>query len=154
MSAVPARPPQPIATSVRPERAGLLGTFVLLAAIGISLFVLRLTGVPDLMDNEYRLGACVLDVLQHGNWLCPHDVLGNTDKPPMLTWLAAFASWPLGRVTPFTLYLPTALATIVTAWAAVENASSTSQDVAVRIAGAAPVTWELAPGARREITVP
>jgi 4-amino-4-deoxy-L-arabinose transferase-like glycosyltransferase len=116
VSALPARPPQPIATSVRPERAGLLGTFVLLAAMGVGLFVLRLTGVPNLMDNEYRLGACVLDVLQHGNWLCPHDVLGNTDKPPMLTWLAALASWPLGRVTPFTLYLPTALATIVTAW--------------------------------------
>src|SRR5262249_29160212 len=65
---------------------------------------------------EYRVGACVLDVLQHGNWLCPHDVLGNTDKPPMLTWLAALASWPLGRVTLVTLYLPTALATLLIAW--------------------------------------
>src|SRR5262249_50534774 len=58
----------------------------------------------------------VLDALQHGNWVCPHDVLGNTDKPPMLTWLAALVSWPLGRVTTFTLYLPTAVATLLTAW--------------------------------------
>jgi 4-amino-4-deoxy-L-arabinose transferase-like glycosyltransferase len=88
----------------------------ILAAIGATLFAIRLTGLPNLLDNEYRVGACVLDVLQHGNWLCPHDVLGNTDKPPMLTWLAALASWPSGRVTPFTLYLPTAVATLLIAW--------------------------------------
>src|SRR5262249_3990449 len=41
-----------------------------------------------------------------------------------------------------------------TGGAAVENPSSTSQDVAVRIAGAPPVPWALPPGARREITVP
>jgi len=86
------------------------------AAVAVALFAIRLTGLPNLLDNEYRVGACVLDVLQHGNWLCPHDALGNTDKPPMLTWLAALASWPLGRVTRFTLYLPTAVATMVIAW--------------------------------------
>ena len=89
---------------------------VLLSCIGVVLFAIRLTGAPNLLDNEFRVGACVLDVLQHGNWLCPHDVLGNTDKPPMLSWLTALASWPLGRVTPFTLYLPTAVATLLTGW--------------------------------------
>jgi 4-amino-4-deoxy-L-arabinose transferase-like glycosyltransferase len=89
---------------------------VLLSCVGIALFAIRLTGAPNLLDNEFRVGACVLDVLQHGNWICPHDVLGNTDKPPMLTWLTALASWPLGRVTTFTLYLPTAVATLLTAW--------------------------------------
>src|SRR5262249_45232776 len=89
---------------------------VLLSFVGAAMFVIRLTGAPNLFDNEFRVGACVLDVLQHGNWLCPHDVLGNTDKPPILTWLTALMSWPLGRVTPVTLYLPTALATLVTAW--------------------------------------
>jgi 4-amino-4-deoxy-L-arabinose transferase-like glycosyltransferase len=87
-----------------------------LTALGAAVFAIRVTGVPNLLDNEYRLGACALDVLQHGNWLCPHDVLGNTDKPPMLTWLVAIASWPLGRVSDVTLYLPTALATVVIAW--------------------------------------
>src|SRR5215470_14631125 len=72
---------------------------VLLSGVGAAMFAIRLTGAPNLLDNEFRVGACVLDVLQHGNWLCPHDVLGNTDKPPMLTWLTALASWPHGRVT-------------------------------------------------------
>src|SRR5215468_7119894 len=88
----------------------------LLSCVGAAMFAIRLTGAPNFFDNEYRVGACVLDVLQHGNWLVPHDVLGNTDKPPMLTWLAALASWPTGRVDRFTLYLPTAVATIATAW--------------------------------------
>ena len=93
-----------------------LPDLLLLAVIGCILFVIRLTGAPNLLENEFRVGACVLDALQHGNWLCPHDVLGNTDKPPLLTWLAALASWPGGRVTRLTLYLPTAVATIAIAW--------------------------------------
>jgi 4-amino-4-deoxy-L-arabinose transferase-like glycosyltransferase len=87
-----------------------------LAGIGAVVFAIRMTGPPNLLDNEFRLGACVLDVLQHGNWLCPHDVLGRTDKPPMLTWLAALASWPSGRVTRWSLYLPTAVATVLLGW--------------------------------------
>src|SRR5262249_41763753 len=87
-----------------------------LTAFGMALFAIRLAGLPNLLDNEYRVGACALDVLKNGNWLCPHDVLGNTDKPPMLTWLVAIASWPLGRVSLLTLYLPTAIATVATAW--------------------------------------
>src|SRR5262249_32690139 len=34
----------------------------------------------------------------------------------MHPWLSAFVSFPIARAPPFTLYLPTALATIVTAW--------------------------------------
>lgn len=85
------------------------------AALGLvaaTLFLIRLTGAPDLMDNEYRLGATVLNAVQGGNWICPHDSIGNTDKPPLLTWLSALVSLPTGRVTRFTLYLPTALATL------------------------------------------
>jgi len=90
--------------------------FAALGAVGAALFAIRLTGLPNLMENEYRLGAYVLDVLQHGNWLCPQDSLGNTDKPPMLAWLATLTSWPFGRVTLLTLYLPSALATVAIAW--------------------------------------
>jgi 4-amino-4-deoxy-L-arabinose transferase-like glycosyltransferase len=86
-----------------------------LVAFGAALFAIRLTGLPNLLDNEYRVGPSALDVLQHGNWLCPHDILGNTDKPPMLVWLVALASWPFGAVTRFTIYLPTAIATVLTA---------------------------------------
>ena len=116
-----------------PDRHSLPGVttsrlpdLLLLAVIGCVLFAIRLTGAPNLLDNEFRLGACVLDALQHGNWLCPHDVLGNTDKPPLLTWLSALASWPGGRVTRFTLYLPTAVATVAIAWLVAIAAGRTS----------------------------
>jgi 4-amino-4-deoxy-L-arabinose transferase-like glycosyltransferase len=94
-------------------------TWVLCAVLGvvaIAVFAIRLTGFPNLLDNEYRLGATVLNVLRDGNWVCPHDSLGNTDKPPLLTWLAALASLPSGRVSLLTLHLPTALATIALSW--------------------------------------
>src|SRR5262245_19202690 len=90
--------------------------FAAIGAVAVAIFAIRLTGLPNLMENEYRLGAYVLDILQHGNWLCPHDSIGNTDKPPMLAWLAALASWPVGRVSLLTLYLPSALATVAIAW--------------------------------------
>lgn len=86
-----------------------------LTSITIAIFAIRLSGFPDLVDNEYRLGAAVLNALQGGNWILPHDAFGNTDKPPMLTWLAALASAAVGRVDAFTLYLPTALATLALA---------------------------------------
>src|SRR5262245_5564674 len=91
-------------------------TLAVLGAISVALFAIRLTGRPNLLDNEYRLGACVLDAVQAGNWLCPHDALGDTDKPPMLTWLSAATSLAVGRVNLFTLYLPTALATMGISW--------------------------------------
>ena len=111
-SSAPSWLPRAVPAIARDTWSGL----ALLSCVGVVLFAIRLTGAPNLLENEFRLGACVLDVLQHGNWLCPHDVLSNTDKPPMLTWLTALASWPLGRVTRFTLYLPTAAATLLTAW--------------------------------------
>jgi 4-amino-4-deoxy-L-arabinose transferase-like glycosyltransferase len=88
----------------------------ILASIATLVFVIRLTGLPNLLDNEYRLGATVLNVLHDGNWVCPHDALGNTDKPPLLTWLSALVSAPFGGVNRFTLYLPTALATLALSW--------------------------------------
>ncbi len=88
---------------------------LVLTLIALALFGIRLAGRPNLLDNEYRLGACVLNAIQGGNWISPHDSLGNVDKPPMLTWLSALASLPTGQVTRFTLYLPTALATLAVA---------------------------------------
>jgi 4-amino-4-deoxy-L-arabinose transferase-like glycosyltransferase len=88
---------------------------LVLGLFALALFVVRLTGLPNLFDNECRLGESVLDVVQNGNWLCPHDALGHTDKPPLLTWLSALAALATGRVDRFTLYLPSALATTVLA---------------------------------------
>ena len=82
-----------------------------LVTITFAIFAIRLTGLPDLVDNEFRLGATVLNAIQGGNWILPHDSFGNTDKPPMLTWLSALTSLLYGRVDRFTLYFPTAIAT-------------------------------------------
>src|SRR5579883_1331640 len=82
-----------------------------LGLFALALFVVRLTGLPNLFDNECRLGESVLDVVQNGNWLCPHDALGHTDKPPLLAWLSALVTLVTGRVDRFTLYLPSAVAT-------------------------------------------
>jgi len=87
-----------------------------LTTVALALFCIRLTGLPNWLDNEYRIGASVLDVIRAGHWICPRDAFGNTDKPPLLVWLAALASLPSGRVTLFTMYLPTALATVAVTW--------------------------------------
>ncbi len=96
------------------EPSRLLGVLVI-SFLAAAVFVIRLTGLPNLVDNEFRLGACVLNAIQGGNWIAPHNSLGTLDKPPMLTWLAALAALALGRVDLLTLYLPTALATAVLA---------------------------------------
>ncbi len=87
-----------------------------LTVVATALFAIRLAGQPNYMDNEYRLGAFVLNAIQGGNWLTPHDLSGSMYKPPMLTWLSALVSLPTGHVSPFSLYLPTALATLGAAW--------------------------------------
>jgi hypothetical protein len=97
---------------VRRERPAAGLALAVLAAVAGALFCIRMTGPPNWLDNEYRVGASVLDAIRAGNWICPRDALGNADKPPLLTWLAAIASLPTGHVTLFTLYLPTALATL------------------------------------------
>ena len=82
-----------------PRAAGLL-----LAAVVVAVFLVAVTGVPNLLDNEGRLASYVLDALQNGNWLVQHDTLGDiASKPPLLTWLAALATLPAGRMKVFSL---------------------------------------------------
>jgi 4-amino-4-deoxy-L-arabinose transferase-like glycosyltransferase len=80
-----------------------------------ALFVITLTGLPQFMDNEYRLSAYVLDILQNGRLFCPTDANGDViSKPPMLAWLAALGAALTGSVNAFAMYWPTAAATAVT----------------------------------------
>ncbi len=80
-----------------------------------ALFTITLTGLPQFMDNEYRLSAYVLDIVQNGRWFCPTDANGDViSKPPMLAWLAALAAALTGGVNAFAMYWPTATATAVT----------------------------------------
>jgi 4-amino-4-deoxy-L-arabinose transferase-like glycosyltransferase len=81
-----------------------------------ALFIITLTGLPQFMDNEWRLSAYVLDMLQNGRWFCPTDANGDViSKPPMLAWLAALGALATGGVNAFALYWPTAAATTATA---------------------------------------
>ena len=111
MTAPMVEPSEQPAQSESPRPLAILAVCVAAAA----LFLIRLTGLPNLVDNEFRLGACVLNAVQGGNWIAPHNSLGTLDKPPMLTWLAALATLAVGRVSLLSLYLPTALATAVLA---------------------------------------
>ena len=87
---------------------------LLITALTVALFAIRITGPSDLMDKDQeRPAAYVLDAVRNGNWICQRDWLGAvTSKPPLYTWLAALASLPTGRVSLVTLMLPAALATL------------------------------------------
>ena len=85
----------------------------ILALIAVSIFVIALSGMPNLMDNERHVAAYVLDAVQNGNWICQRDTTGDiASKPPMYTWIAALATLPFGRINRFSLSLPSALATL------------------------------------------
>ncbi len=56
-----------------PSTSLLLGFVGLL---GVTLFLVSITGLPDFDDNEYRLAAFIIDVIRNGNWICPHDAYG------------------------------------------------------------------------------
>jgi len=79
-----------------------------------ALFIITLTGLPQFMDNEYRLSAYVLDILQNGRFFCPTDANGDViSKPPMLAWLAVLGAALAGSVNAFAMYWPTAAATAI-----------------------------------------
>jgi 4-amino-4-deoxy-L-arabinose transferase-like glycosyltransferase len=83
-----------------------------IAALALTLFVLRLLAPPNLLDQDQENPATyVLDVIKNGNWICQRDLYGNiASKPPVFTWLAAITAKLMGEVNLFALYLPGALA--------------------------------------------
>lgn len=91
--------------------------YLIVAVVGMILFALRLAGPSDLIDNDQqRPAAYIMDVIQNGHWIHQRDETGAVaSKPPLYTWLAALTSFICGRATLFSLYLPTAMATVTTA---------------------------------------
>lgn len=90
----------------------------LILALGAALFALRLLGPADLTDNDQeRPASYVLDAVQNGHWLIQRDAYDDiASKPPLFTWLAALATEVCGgRISRFTLYLPSAAALVATA---------------------------------------
>jgi 4-amino-4-deoxy-L-arabinose transferase-like glycosyltransferase len=92
------------------------GPHLALLALWLILFVIGVTGYPNLLDNERRIGAYALDVMQNGNWIAQHDSTGEfMSKPPGFTWLVVLTSYATGGLSRFSLYLPSALATLAVA---------------------------------------
>lgn len=86
------------------------------ALAGLCLFLIAITGFPELTGNEHRIGAYVMDAVGNGHWLVQRGLDGDVaSKPPMLTWLVAVATLGYGELTRFALYWPNATATIVVA---------------------------------------
>lgn len=111
--------PSPLSSAAAARKGASLPTpWIYLGAVGlgVALFLVLLTGLPNFTDNEWRLTAYVLDVLHNGRLFVQTDSAGDVaSKPPLLTWLVSLAVLPTGHVTRFAMYWPSAAATIVLA---------------------------------------
>lgn len=105
--------PQSLETDLHTWRYRLAGVLIF---IWVVIFAITLTGLPDLDNNEDRVGAYVLDAVNHGHWMIQKDLTGDlASKPPMLTWLIGLTTLATGNLSRFSAYLPTALATLAIA---------------------------------------
>ena len=103
---------QPISSepTAAPKASWLFG---FIGITGLMLFIVGLVGQPNLMDNERRVGAYVLDAIQHGHWMAQRDAIGEVaSKPPLFTWVAALGTLAIGHLNRFALYFPSAMATV------------------------------------------
>jgi 4-amino-4-deoxy-L-arabinose transferase-like glycosyltransferase len=73
-------------------------------------------GARALTTNDLaRFPLLAQDILVRCDWLRPQlNGAGYFNKPPLLAWLIALASWPVGRVTEWTAVLPSAAAVVAT----------------------------------------
>jgi len=103
--------------TARPHRFSDLTACSLLALVAIPMFAIRLS-LPSVLDDRgfYLHGAWVLDAVQNGNWISQRNYVGEvTSKPPLYVWLAAVAMLAFGRISVFTMLLPSAIATLAVA---------------------------------------
>jgi 4-amino-4-deoxy-L-arabinose transferase-like glycosyltransferase len=69
-------------------------------------------------NDDARFAVLAQDVLSHGLRFFPElNGAPYYNKPALLAWLIALASWPAGHVSQFTAALPSALAGVATAFA-------------------------------------
>ena len=122
MSHPPERTPAgPAAAPPATPAGGDLDTNSVWTAIWVAGAAVVLAGV-DLgqrilaNNDEARFAVLGQAVLSHGQWLFPEiGGVAYRNKPALLAWLIALASWPAGQVTQLTAALPSALAGIATA---------------------------------------
>jgi len=68
-------------------------------------------------NDEARFPLLAQDILARGDWLWPRlNGVGYFNKPPLLAWLIALVSWPLGQVTAWSAVVPSAAAAVATVW--------------------------------------
>lgn len=86
-----------------------------LIALAMVLFLTNLGGYDLWPPDEPRFAQVAREMLQSGDYLVPR-INGQpyTEKPPVLFWMAAAFSLPIGDVTEFTARLPLALGGIAT----------------------------------------
>ena len=94
------------------------GVFLWLGLLAATLFGILLSAPPRLgQNNEDRLAEYVTDAVDHGNWICQVDALGQvSSKPPMACWISSAATVIVGEINRFTLYIPSALAALFLSW--------------------------------------
>ncbi|MBL7649469.1 MAG: glycosyltransferase family 39 protein [Candidatus Hydrogenedentes bacterium] len=86
-----------------------------LVGLSILLFVINLGGYDLWPPDEPRFAQVAREMLQSGDYLVPRmNGQPYTEKPPLLFWMAAAFSLPVGDVTEFTARLPLALGGIAT----------------------------------------
>ena len=101
------------------DRRDTSGTLALAAGATLLLFFDAGTRVLATND-EARFAVLARDILEHGRWLLPR--LGDTpylNKPPLMAWLIALVSWPLGGVTQGSAVWPSlaaAVGLVLTTW--------------------------------------
>jgi len=64
-------------------------------------------------NDEARFPLLARDILTHGHWILPRlNGVPHLDKPPLLAWLIALASWPGAAVTQASAAVPSLLAAL------------------------------------------
>jgi 4-amino-4-deoxy-L-arabinose transferase-like glycosyltransferase len=88
---------------------------VLIVAGAGLLFMLHIGGYDVWAPDEPRFAQVAREMMQSGDYLAPHvNGLPYYEKPPLLFWLIALASWPAGDVTELTARAPSVLAALTT----------------------------------------
>jgi 4-amino-4-deoxy-L-arabinose transferase-like glycosyltransferase len=94
----------------------LASPLVLVGAVAGVMAVFDFWAIVFATNDEARFPLLARDVLTRGDWWFPQlNGAVYQNKPPLLAWLIAIASWPLGHVTALSAVLPSILAAVTLA---------------------------------------
>lgn len=94
-------------------------------------------------NDEARFPLLAQDILARGDWLWPRlNGAAYYNKPPLLAWLIAVLSWPVGHVTQLTAVIPSAGAAVATVVFVHRIATELFGDDAARFAALVAMTMQ------------